>query len=146
VGDPVLAIVGGLFAVIGVALAALACWVFRAESRVMRGVEVTAQVVGSVEEYSEEDPIFGTGGTRYVPQVRFRTPDGEVTAKSSRVLSGNPRRVPRVGATVRLRYDPAAPTSVYIHGWDAPARTLPYVLLGAGLLTFAVGVGLFAVF
>jgi hypothetical protein len=58
-------------------------------------------------------------------------------------LSGNPRGVPPVGTAVLVRYDPADPTSVHIHGWDAPARALPRVLVAAGVIIALVGALMF---
>jgi hypothetical protein len=100
---------------------------------------VTALVVGSAEVAGEEDPIYGGGGGGYAPLVRFRTRDGEVTARSSRIFSGNPHGVPGVGATVRVRYDPAKPSSIYIHGWDTSARVPIYVMVAAGVILTCVG-------
>jgi hypothetical protein len=51
--------------------------------RILHGPQATAQVVGVVENESEEDPIYGGGGRGFAPVVSFRSADGGLVTASA---------------------------------------------------------------
>jgi Protein of unknown function (DUF3592)/Mu transposase, C-terminal len=136
-----LAVTGGAVIAVGVMTGLLLWWLFgvghRRMRRILRGPQVTAQVVGVVVHEGEEDPIYGGGGGGFAPVVSFRSAGGEpVTASGQYALAGSRHRVPAVGTTVQVRYDPRDPRQVYIRGWDAGARALSASLAIGPLLVF----------
>lgn len=139
--DVPLAIVGSAIVAVGVLIGLLFRWMFAADCRQMRailhGPSVTAQVVGIVEREGEEDPVYGGGGDGFAPVVSFRTVDGEsVTASGKYVFAGNRRRVPAVGTTMRVQYDPGDPARIYIRGWDSRARGVGGFLAAGPIVVF----------
>ena len=146
VNDPTpLAVTGGGLIVAGVLIGLLLRWLFGAGHRqmrsILRGPGVAAQVVGVVEREGEEDPIHGGGGGGggFAPIVSFRTVDGvPVTASGQYVFAGNRRRVPALGTTMRVCYDPRDPRQIYIRGWDAGAR-VSSVFIAVGPLLVLLG-------
>lgn len=138
-----LAITGGVMMGIGVLTGLLLQLLFGADHRQMRrvrhGPRVTAQVVGMVEHDGEEDPIYGGGGGGFAPILSFRSVDGEeVRANGQYVFDGSPRRVPPVGATMQVHYDPRDPRKIFIRGWDGAARGIS-VLLVIGPVVMFIG-------
>jgi Protein of unknown function (DUF3592) len=136
-----LVVTGGGFIVGGVLIGLLLGWLFGADrrrmKRILHGPEVAAHVVGVMEDEGEVDQIYGVGGTGFAPVVSFHTADGEqVTASGQHVFAGNRRRVPAVGTTMRVRYDPGDPRQIYIRGWDAAARGLSIYLIPGPFLVF----------
>jgi hypothetical protein len=136
-----LAVAGGAVIVGGLLAGLLLRWCFgaghRQLRRIRRGPVVTAQVVGVVEHTGDEDPVYGGGGGGFAPVVSFRGADGEpVTASGQYVFAGRRHRVPAVGTTMRVNYDPGDPGQIYIRGWDAGARGLSVVLAAGPLLVF----------
>jgi hypothetical protein len=136
----VLAIVGGVVLVAGALLTGLALALARGPAAVARrSIEVTAQVVGSMEIEGEADPIYGGGGGGHAPVVSFRTRDGEVVAASSQRVYRPRRGVPTVGTAMRVRYDPWNPRQIHIRGWDAPARFVFVDLVTGGVIVTLLG-------
>jgi hypothetical protein len=141
------AITGGALIAGGVLIGLLFRWLvgeaYCQMRRIRRGLQVTAQVVGVVEHEGEEDPVYGGGGRGFAPVVSFRSADGDqVTASGQFVFAGNHHRVPAVGATMKVHYDPHDPRQIYIRGWDAASRPLSLfflVLLAIGPLIVLMG-------
>ena len=139
-----LAVSGGAVIVGGLLIGLLLRWLFghdhRQMRRILHGPVVTAHVVGVVEHEGEEDQIYGVGGGGFAPVVSFRRADAEpVTASGQFVFARSRRRVPAVGTTMQVHYDPRDPGQIYIRGWDAGARGFS-VLLAIGPLLVLLGV------
>lgn len=134
-----LAVTGGAVIVAGVLIGLPLTWLFGADHRqmrrILRGPQVTAQVVGVVEHGTQDGPAYGG----FAPMLSFRSAEGEsVTASGHYVFTGNRRRVPAVGTTMRVRYDPRDPRQICIQGWDGAARGLSVFLVGPLMVFFGV--------
>lgn len=136
-----LAVTGGAVIVAGVLIALPLTWLLGADHRQMRrirrGPQATARVVGIAEHGTQESQIRDAGG--FAPVLRFRSMAGEsVTASGHYVFAGNRGRVPAVGTTMRVRYDPRDPRQICIQGWDGAARGLSVFLVGPLMVFFGV--------
>jgi hypothetical protein len=135
-----LAVTGGVFIVAGLLIWLLLRWLLGAAHRQMRrirhGPRVTAQVVGVVEHEGEEDPIYGGSGGGFAPVVSFRRVDGEPVTASGQYIFAGRRRVPAVGTTMQVHYDPRDPSQIYIRGWDNGGRGFGVFLALGPFLVF----------
>jgi hypothetical protein len=118
----------------GAVFTAAGVWFFlngRALQR--RGVHTTGRVVDL--QYNP-DPANGTGN--YHPVLEFRTAGGEQVQAVARE-GGNPAPA-RVGADVRVLYDPVNPSVAEIDTFMGRGTWLPVVaaLVGVGLIVNAI--------
>jgi hypothetical protein len=95
-----------------------------------RGVVTEGVVVGS-------EWVRNAAGAHYqAPVVEFRGAGGQ--SQQFRQPSGTTAK-PRVGRRVRVRYDPASPTSPPVVEGDGPSRLFPVVFGVAGLVAAVAG-------
>jgi hypothetical protein len=122
----VFAVVGALFAGIGVATAR--------SSR--RFAESAARASGTVVDVRSRSVGRTGGGLIWVPVVRFQTADGRsVDAESA---SGTNVKRWEPGQAIEVTYDPANPSEIRLPG--SGRDLLPGVFLGIGTLFAVLGV------
>ena len=78
-------------------------------------------------------------GTAYAPTFQFATPDGKLWTVEAK--SGTSPAAYRIGETVEVLYDPESPMGARINGF-AGMWLMPSVLLAAGIVVFAIGLGI----
>lgn len=100
---------GGFFVMLGLALLAMAVWLLRQDQRFMaRAVHVEGVVTTLLEQRSET-------GTRYAPEIAFRTAEGRRVRFVDDVGTGHPAW--RAGDRVGIWYDPAQPAHARLGGF-----------------------------
>ena len=118
------------FAIIGIALLGMACWLFWRRFKIlMTGVTTT----GRVESYESRE--FDES-ISYLPVISFTDQLGN--RQRFTASAGGSRRTPPIGTTVKVRYDNENPKnaviSSFLNMWAAP---IALAVLGVvGLLAF----------
>jgi hypothetical protein len=135
---PVLLILGGLFALIGVGLLAGALGSYTSTRRF---VATAARATGTVAEVVRRDPPKAGDGPTYAAIVRFRTARGHEVSFTASPVSNPPAYA--VGDSVPVLYDPARPQSASAEGFFSLWGVA--VILGSlGAVFAAVGLPLLA--
>jgi hypothetical protein len=113
---------------------------FRSERRFARtGVVVVGRVV-DVEEHRSRSASGGIS-VYFHPVIDYQTTDGRRLRTSTEV---NANRRHSIGAQVKIRYLPDAPTRIRLVG-ETQARLVFAIFLGMGTLLTLIGLALLAV-
>ncbi|MFG2975782.1 DUF3592 domain-containing protein [Streptomyces sp. NPDC048331] len=99
-----------------------------------KGVTAVGRIVRHAASEGSE------GGTIYHPVARWTSSDGSACEHTSRFGQGTVPKAFRLGATVKVRYDPEKPDRFFIEGMDGRVVHLLFTVLGSLLTSGTVTV------